>query len=47
MEILEEAGVEIIEPEFAAFFEATETVRQEAATDPVMADLIQQIQSIP
>lgn len=47
MEVLEEQGVEVIEPEFALFFEATEEVRQKAADDPIMADLIQQIQSIP
>lgn len=47
MEILEDQGVEVIEPEFTSFFEATEEVRQQAAEDPIMADLIQQIQSIP
>lgn len=44
---MQEAGVEVVEPEFQLFFDATESVRQEAANDPVIADLIQQIQSIP
>ncbi len=44
---MQEAGVEVVHTEFDPFYEATEKVRQDAALNPVLADLIQQIQSIP
>lgn len=47
LEIMQEAGVEVVETEFASFYEATENVRQDAAKDPALAELIQRIQSIP
>ncbi len=47
MEILEEAGVEVIRPEKSPFFEATESVRQQVASDPDLQRLVQRIQSHP